>query len=119
MEHDILSHNQSGFRKQHSTTTAATRVINDITEALDKGHYSVSLFIDLSKAFNTVDFSILKTKLKQSGLSNDTISWLESYLVGRTQYSHFPLASVSRCFQRALFSSLTGLAHSFGSICMN
>ncbi len=53
-------------------------------EAIDKGHYFVSLFIDLSKAFNDIDFSILKTKLKQTGLSNDTISWLESYL-GRTQ----------------------------------
>ena len=45
----ILSTYQSGFRKKHGTITAALKVVNDITVALDK-----SLFIDLSKAFNIV-----------------------------------------------------------------
>ncbi len=61
-----------------------TRVINDITEALDKSHYCVSLFIDLSKAFDTIDFSLLKLD-KQIGTSNEKTSWFESYLEGRTQ----------------------------------
>ena len=51
----ILSMYQSGFRKKHSTITAAMKVLNYITEALDKKQHSVSLFIDLSKAFDTVD----------------------------------------------------------------
>jgi hypothetical protein len=50
----ILSMYQSGFRKKHSTITAAMHVLNDITEAIDKKQHCVSLFIDLSKAFDTV-----------------------------------------------------------------
>ncbi len=49
-------------------------VLNDFIEVHDKGHYCVSLFIDLSKSFDTVDFIILKIKLKLIVLSNDTIS---------------------------------------------
>ncbi len=73
--YDIISLFFFLLTKQYSTTTAVTRVINNITEVLDKGHYCVSLFIDLSKVSNAVN---LKTKLKQIGLSNDTTSWFES-----------------------------------------
>ena len=60
---------QSGFRKKHSTITAAMKVLNDITEALDKKQHCVSLFIDLSKAFDTVDHAILRQRLPSVGLS--------------------------------------------------
>jgi hypothetical protein len=52
---------QSGFRKKHSTITAAMEVLKDITEALDKKkQHCVSLFIDLSIVFDTVDHAILR-----------------------------------------------------------
>ena len=51
---NILSPFQSGFRRQHSTATAAIKVINDMLEAMDAKKYCAGLFIDLSKVFDTV-----------------------------------------------------------------
>lgn len=59
-KNDILTKHQSGFRKQHSTITATMKVVNDIIGILDKMQSCVALFIDLSKAFDTVDHRILK-----------------------------------------------------------
>ena len=76
---------QSGFRKKHSTITAAMKVLNDITEAIDKQQHCVSLFIDLSKAFDTVDHAILRQRLSSVGLSEHAIAWFANYLSSRTQ----------------------------------
>ncbi len=69
----MLSINQSGFRKKHSTTTAALKVLNDIVGSIDNGDFCASLFIDLSKAFDTVDHEILLHRLKSVGLSSYSI----------------------------------------------
>uniref|UniRef100_A0A669EEG1 Reverse transcriptase domain-containing protein n=1 Tax=Oreochromis niloticus TaxID=8128 RepID=A0A669EEG1_ORENI len=82
---EVLSKLQSGFRKQHSAVTAATKVINDILVALDKKQHCASLFIDLSKAFDTVDHAILKHRLLSLGLSRHVVSWFTNYLSDRTQ----------------------------------
>ena len=58
---------QFSFRKKHSTITAAMKVLNDITEARDKKQHCVSLFIDLSKDFDTVDHAILRQRLSSVG----------------------------------------------------
>lgn len=81
----ILSTSQSGFRKQHSTISAALKVVNDISGALDKKQHCASLFIDLSKAFDTVDHDILKTRLHNSGLSEQAVAWFSNYLSNRSQ----------------------------------
>ena len=75
---------QSGFRTKHSTFTAAMKVLNDITEALDKKQYCVSLFIDLSKAFAT-----LRQRLSSVGLSEHAFAWIANYLSDRTQCTQF------------------------------
>lgn len=82
---DILSPFQSGFRKQHSTISAALKVINDITGALDNRKIYAALFIDLSKAFDTVDHCILVNSLVSIGLSKHSVDWFANYLSGRTQ----------------------------------
>ncbi len=81
----MLSINQSGFHKKHSTTTAALKVLNYIVGSLDSGDFCASIFIDLSKAFDTVDHEILLHRLKSVGLSSDVIPWFKNYLSGRTQ----------------------------------
>lgn len=82
---NILSNFQSGFRKKHSTTTAALKVVNDFIDFLDKKQHCAALFIDLSKAFDTVDHAILKQRLLSVGLSEQTVCWFENYLSGRSQ----------------------------------
>ena len=81
----VLSKFQSGFRKNHSTATATMKVLNDVTCALDRGKSCAAVFIDLTKAFDTVNHSILLSRLCSIGLSDFTLGWVSNYLNGRTQ----------------------------------
>ena len=81
----ILAEYQSGFRKNHSTTTAALKVVSDFIHFLDFKEHCAALFIDLSKAFDTVDHVILKNRLKGIGLSEHSVSWFGNYLSDRSQ----------------------------------
>ena len=58
----ILVENKFGFRQGHSTYMALLKLVNDITEELDKVNCSIGIFIDLSKAFDTVDHKLLLRK---------------------------------------------------------
>lgn len=82
---NILNNFQSGFRSGHSTITAATLVTNDIIGALDKKQHAAALFVDLSKAFDSVDHGLLLTKLRSVGLSEKAVAWFQNYFVDRTQ----------------------------------
>lgn len=72
----VLSINQSGFHKKHSTT-AVLKVLNYIVESIDNGDFCVSLFINLSKTFDTVNHEILLHRLKRVGLSSHVIPWFK------------------------------------------
>lgn len=74
---------QSGFRKEHSTTTALTKITCDISEAMDSKLLTVLVLLDFSKAFDTVDFDILIAKLRSMGFSCSSRSFFETYLRGR------------------------------------
>lgn len=74
---------QSGFRRGHSTTTALTKVISDIGEAMDKRQLTVLVLLDFSKAFDTIDLDILIARLRILGFSSNTRRFFESYLKGR------------------------------------
>lgn len=74
----VLSTYQSGFRKRHSTITAAMKVANDVLVALDKKQHSALLFIDLSKVFDTVDHKVLKLRLINSGISEQAVAWFSN-----------------------------------------
>lgn len=80
-----LPSTQSGFRKAHSTTTALLNVTDDLLRARDEGKNSCLILLDFSKAFDTLNHSILLTKLKFYGLSNSSLKFIESYLGGRSQ----------------------------------
>ena len=77
---------QYGFRDKHSTEFAAVELVDRVMEQLDKGNCAISIFMDLSKAFDTLDHKILLQKLRYYGLQNTPLRWFDSYLTGRLQY---------------------------------
>ncbi len=85
----ILSGLQSGFCSGHSCVTATLKVLNDITSALDAEQHCAAIFIDLAKAFDTVDHSILLDRLSSIGVTNHSLSWFSHYLSHRVQRVRF------------------------------
>ena len=81
----ILSPHQSGFRPKHSTISAVTLVTNDIISGLDKKKHCAALFVDLSKAFDTVDHPLLLKALAKIGLDKKACAFFEDYLHERLQ----------------------------------
>ncbi len=75
-----------GFRKGHSTDYAALELVDRITLGMDNMNTPVNIFLDLSKAFDTLDHHILIKKLELYGLQGLTLKLMESYLSNRTQY---------------------------------
>ena len=81
----ILSKHQYGFRKNRSTEHAIIEMVDKITKAIDQGKYTVGVFLDLSKAFDTIDHRILIRKLEYYGIRGITKSLFENYLKDRKQ----------------------------------
>ena len=76
---------QYGFRKTISTADAAFETVATIQSALDQGLFVSGLFLDVKKAFDSVNHTLLLKKLREAGVGGDVISWMENYLSGRTQ----------------------------------
>ena len=81
----LLSTNQSGFRPTHSTVTALIDVTDYILENIDRGLYTGAIFLDLKKAFDTVDVPNLLGKLSSLGVHGTEQLWFKSYLTDRNQ----------------------------------
>ena len=82
---NILYNKQFGFQKQHSTEHAIVQLTNEISNSFENNLLTLGVFIDLSKAFDTVDHKILISKLYHYGIKGKTISWLKNYLQHRSQ----------------------------------
>ena len=82
----VLYKSQYGFRKQMSTSLAIIELVEEITNSLDNHEATVGVFIDLKKAFDTVDHSILIEKLYHYGIRGTANKWICSYLMNRYQY---------------------------------
>jgi len=82
----LLHEKQFGFRKNHSTTHALNYSIHHIRKGIKEGNHIIGVFIDLSKAFDTIDHTILLDKLERYGVRSNTHSLIKSYLSNRQQY---------------------------------
>ena len=77
---------QFGFRQGHSTNHALINLTEDIRSALDNNNFAVGVFVDLQKAFDTVDHNILLSKLEFYGIRGIANQWFKSYFNNRKQF---------------------------------
>lgn len=85
----ILADVQSGFRRDHSCETALNLVLANWKEEIENGNKVVSVFLDLRRAFETIDRNRLLQKLKSYGIKDTVLKWIEDYLTDRSQTTRF------------------------------
>ena len=83
---DLFYKSQYGFRGGHSTELAALEVVSKIIDEMDKGLLPLNIYLDLSKAFDTIDHQILLEKLAFNGIRGKSLDLFKSYLTSRKQY---------------------------------
>ena len=84
--HLILYNKQFGFRGKHSTYMALMLLTDKLIKCMENGEIVIGVFLDFSKAFDTVDHTILLKKLYHYGIRGVAYHWFESYLNNRKQY---------------------------------
>ena len=85
--HSLLNENQFGFQRGKSVTQAAIKLTTLITKAFHTKRYAACFFLDLKKAFDTLDHSILLKKLNHMGYRGTANRYMASYLKDRKQYT--------------------------------
>ena len=100
-ENGLLNSGQSGFRSLHSTLTALLETNDNWCVNIDRGLLNGVIFIDLKKAFDTIDEEIILKKLTKYGVDQDALKWFKSYLTNRMQRcnvnNHLSSASPLNC----------------------
>ena len=84
-QNNILDSRQGGFRKGHSTTDTTVNFVNDLYSAINDEKVTIAVYIDLRKAFDTVNHQILCRKMENYGIIDQNLTWIRSYLSDRTQ----------------------------------
>ena len=95
-KHNILTPSQYGFRKKSTTAMAMLDLLEQVNHIIDKGDYGIGVFLDLSKAFDTIDLGILLQKLNHYGIRGVTLKWFTNYLYQRQQFVNI-YATNSQC----------------------
>ena len=85
VENKLLLPKQLGFRINTSTEHTILELVRNITKSFEKNEYVLGVFIDLKKAFDTVNHEILLHKLKLYGINGTCLEWFKSYLSNRNQ----------------------------------
>lgn len=85
----ILNSCQYGFRKNRSTEMALIDLHNNLISCIAKKCHTIGIFLDLSKAFDTIDHNIMLYKLRIYGFRGLVLTWFENYLTNRSQVVYF------------------------------
>ena len=89
LDNNMLSPQQYGFRSNHSTELAASNLVDELTYIVDRGIIPLNIYMDLSKAFDTLIHKIIISKLKHYGVRGEAIDLIRSYLYQRQQLVEF------------------------------
>ena len=82
-KHEIIYNSQYGFREKYSCIDAVMELTTEILKSKENNLHTASVFLDLSKAFDTLDPRILIKKLEKYGLRGVVLNWFKSYLTNR------------------------------------
>ena len=100
--HNILYSKQFGFRNNHSTALALIDLINNISSAIDRNETTLGIFLDLSKAFDTINHEILCQKLQHYGIQDTALAWIKRILrIGLNSSSLGPIDLIRGKFYAA------------------
>ena len=88
-QHKLFNESQYGFRAEHSTEYATPELVDRIHSDLVNNEIPFSIFLDLSKAFDTINHSILLNKLSHYGIKGIPLTLIKSYLLNRQQYVQY------------------------------
>ena len=97
----ILYKFQFGFRKGLSTDLAIQTLVEKYYDTIKRNEYMVGIFLDLSRAFDTISHDILLRKLYNYGIRGIALDWIADYLTGRSQY-----VSYNNCNSATLITSI-------------
>ena len=85
-KHKIISDSQFGFRANHNTTHAILTCLDKIAHSIDQRLHTIAIFLDFSKAFDTINHDILLYKLSHYGVRGKALEWFKNYLSNRKQF---------------------------------
>ena len=105
---NIYTSTQAGYQRNHSTDTIFIKMRTDILNAMNKGEVTLSILADFSKAFDTVDYTVLIKKLSKLNMSPEFLHLIFSYISDRSQYVQ--IDSNKSCHEKVNFGVPQGSA---------